>query len=89
MSRRLTTLSQLDTSTPEATKQSLARLVHELAAIVEDLERRPVALTGTGSPQSKRPAPVGSLYLRTDGGTLTTLYVKETGGNTSAGWVAK
>lgn len=44
--------------------------------------------SGTGSPESAVTAPVGSLWLRTDGGTSTTLYVKESGsGNT--GWVAK
>jgi hypothetical protein len=43
---------------------------------------------GTGSPEGAVTAAVGSLYLRTDGGTGTTLYVKETGsGNT--GWAAK
>lgn len=43
---------------------------------------------GTGSPEGAVTAPVGSLFLRTDGGTSTTLYVKESGtGNT--GWVAK
>lgn len=44
--------------------------------------------SGTGSPESVVTANVGSLYTRTDGGTGTTLYVKETGtGNT--GWVGK
>lgn len=44
--------------------------------------------SGTGSPESVKTAPVGSLYTRTDGGASTTLYVKESGsGNT--GWVAK
>lgn len=43
---------------------------------------------GTGSPQGVVTAPVGTLWLRTDGGASTTLYVKESGtGNT--GWVAK
>ena len=43
---------------------------------------------GTGSPETVVTAPVGSLYLRSDGGAGTTLYVKETGtGNT--GWVGK
>jgi hypothetical protein len=43
---------------------------------------------GTGSPEGIVTALVGSLYLRTDGGVLSTLYVKESGtGNT--GWVAK
>lgn len=44
--------------------------------------------SGTGSPETVVTAPIGSIYLRTDGGTLTSLYVKESGtGNT--GWVAK
>lgn len=45
-------------------------------------------ITGAGSPEGAVTAAVGSLYTRTDGGLLTTLYVKESGaGNT--GWVAK
>lgn len=44
--------------------------------------------SGTGSPEGVVTAKVGSLYLRTNGGASTTLYVKESGtGNT--GWVAK
>ena len=44
--------------------------------------------TGTGSPEGGITAPVGSMFTRSDGGTSTTLYVKESGtGNT--GWVAK
>lgn len=45
-------------------------------------------VTGTGSPQGVVTAPIGSLYLRKDGGAGTTLYIKESGtGNT--GWIAK
>lgn len=44
--------------------------------------------TGAGSPEGAQAAGVGSLFLRNDGGTGTTLYVKESGtGNT--GWAAK
>lgn len=44
-------------------------------------------LSGTGTPESAVTAPVGSLFLRTDGGSATTLYVKTSGtGNT--GWGA-
>lgn len=44
--------------------------------------------SGAGSPEGAITAPVGSLWMRSDGGAGTTLYVKETGsGNT--GWVAK
>jgi hypothetical protein len=45
-------------------------------------------LTGSGTPEGSIVAVVGSLYLRTNGGANTTLYVKESGtGNT--GWIAK
>lgn len=48
----------------------------------------PLLRTGTGTPEGAITAPVGSLFLRTDGGAGTTLYVKESGaGNT--GWVGK
>ena len=48
----------------------------------------PVWSSGTGSPEGVVTASVGSLYSRTDGGSGTSLYVKESGtGNT--GWVAK
>lgn len=44
--------------------------------------------SGTGTPESVVTAPVGSLFLRRDGGAGTTLYVKQSGtGNT--GWVGK
>lgn len=43
---------------------------------------------GTGSPEGVVTAPVGHLYLRSDGSTSTTLYVK-TSGTGSTGWTAK
>jgi len=47
-----------------------------------------VIVSGNGSPNSVVSAPVGSIFLRADGGTSTSMYVKESGtGNT--GWVAK
>lgn len=45
-------------------------------------------IRGTGTPEGVVTAAVGSLYLRSDGGAGSTLYVKESGtGNT--GWAAK
>jgi parallel beta-helix repeat protein len=45
-------------------------------------------LAGAGAPEGAIAAPTGSLYLRTDGGAGSSLYIKESGtGNT--GWVAK
>lgn len=46
-------------------------------------------LYGTGSPASVVAAPVGSRFMRTDGGTSTVLYIKESGGVANTGWVAK
>ena len=44
-------------------------------------------VTGAGAPEGVHAGPVGSVYLREDGGTGTSLYIKESGsGNT--GWVA-
>ncbi len=46
----------------------------------------PIFRTGSGSPEAAVTAPVGSVYLRTNGAASTTLYIKESGtGNT--GWV--
>jgi len=44
---------------------------------------------GSGSPEGVISAPVGAVYHRTDGGTGTAVYFKETGGTGNTGWVAK
>ena len=47
-----------------------------------------IIMAGTGTPEGSKNAPVGSIFLRIDGGASTTLYVKQSGtGNT--GWVGK
>lgn len=43
---------------------------------------------GTGSPETVVTAPVGTAYLREDGGAGTTLYIKESGSG-ATGWVGK
>lgn len=48
--------------------------------------------TGTGSPEGVVTAKQGTVFLRSDGGAGTTLYVKESGGvttPTNTGWVGK
>ncbi len=45
--------------------------------------------SGAGSPEGVVTGNVGDLYLRTDGGAGTTLYVKENGNSTNTGWVGK
>lgn len=50
----------------------------------------PTIRSGTGSPESVVYAAVGSLYIRTNGGAGTCLYVKESGTeSTNTGWIAK
>lgn len=44
---------------------------------------------GEGSPEGVVVADRGVLYLRTDGSTNTTLYVKTAGDGLSTGWTAK
>lgn len=48
-------------------------------------------LVGVGSPEGVVGAPVGTLYLRSDGGEASTLYVKESAATSTdpTGWVAK
>jgi hypothetical protein len=43
--------------------------------------------SGTGTPEGNQAAPVGAIFLRTDGGADTSLYTKESGTGT-AGWSA-
>jgi hypothetical protein len=48
-----------------------------------------VIVPGTGSPEGVVTGRIGDMFLRTDGGAGTTLYIKETGTATNTGWVAK
>lgn len=54
----------------------------------EVAQRLSFVQVGTGDPTGVVAAPVGTLFLRLDGGAGTTLYVKEAGTGT-AGWAAK
>lgn len=48
-----------------------------------------VIKSGEGTPEAAVTGTIGQLYLRTDGGASTTLYVKESGVGTNTGWIAK
>lgn len=65
--------------------------VDQLPAVTTPIPVSGTAATisaGTGSPEAAVTAVVGSLYLRTDGGAGTSLYVKESG-SSDTGWTAK
>jgi len=55
--------------------------------IASDGDKRKVHI-GVGTPEGAVTAGIGSLYLRTDGGASTSLYVKEST-TVNTGWVAK
>lgn len=46
-------------------------------------------IRGAGSPEGVVSGCVGMLFVRSDGGANSTLYVKESGAWTTTGWVAK
>ena len=60
----------------------LARSVYQMFELLSRIR------AGSGSPEGVVSAPVGHLFLRTDGGSSTTLYVKESG-SSNTGWSAK
>lgn len=71
-----------------ATPITAAKLNHMEAGIADASVNNGRILFGAGSPEAAVVAPVGTLFLRTDGGVGTSLYVKEVGvGN--LGWAAK
>ena len=43
---------------------------------------------GSGTPEASEVGSVGHIFLRTDGGAKTCIYVKESGSNTNTGWIA-
>jgi hypothetical protein len=85
------------TSSFPALKRSSAALEVRLAddsayaahrALTYGVNNACVIRSGAGTPESAVTGNVCDLYLRTDGGANTTLYIKESGtGNT--GWIAK
>lgn len=79
------------TITAAAQEGTVARAVsRDIPWVVAVTEQHLLSLPqrGAGTPEGVVTAPVGTLYLRTDGGAATTLYVKETGAG-AVGWVAK
>jgi hypothetical protein len=61
----------------------------QIEEAVRRLERRGEIFTSDGPPEGKISAPLGSMALNIRGGAGTTLYVKESGGSSSTGWVGK
>jgi len=71
-----------DIKDPKTLKTNLEDLKSRLNMLIEFIH------IGSGTPEGAETGSVGHIFLRTDGGAGTTLYVKQSGsGNT--GWVGK
>lgn len=55
----------------------------------DDVQVSPRMLWGSGDPEGVVTADVGTIFIREDGSPGATMYLKESGSGTSAGWVAK
>jgi len=73
---------------PKRLIPSLYDTFRRIVASVNTLEDSRV-LRGAGSPLNVVVANIGALYVRTDGGAGSTLYVKEADNGASTGWAAK
>jgi hypothetical protein len=66
---------------------ALQRVLRELAQAVNVLAGR--VFVGEGSPEGVVVAPKGAIYLRTDGSTSTSVYIKTADDGLATGWTAK
>lgn len=80
-------LTQETISTPAGLGELNRMLKTLFDNVAGDTDTRRVYI-GQSTPEAQISAGVGSLFLRTDGGASTTLYVKESG-TADTGWVAK
>ncbi len=79
-------LKKLPAASGNADSTEPADVLLDHATAIDTLQA--LVVSGSGTPEAAVTAVVGTLYLRTNGGANTTLYIKESGvGNT--GWVAK
>lgn len=67
---------------------AIDRNFEQLATILEVLAQVPF-FVGAGSPNGVVTSSPPALYFNRSGGANVTIYVKESGTNTNAGWVGK
>jgi hypothetical protein len=87
INRKLSSRAVLKADMEEFINRELVPVVERLRLALSSILG--MQKSGEGDPEGVVEAPVGSIYQRTDGGAGSSLYVKETGGSTSAGWAAK
>lgn len=80
-------MSKIDLSLPVRPLRDPA-INREIKEIKDALRNLPI-LWGKGSPEGEIKAAIGTIFLRIDGGTGTTFWVKEADDKQSTGWVSK
>lgn len=84
-------MGQFPHASVPASYDQAGNFLDDIRRIVKDLRILGEGIywaSGAGSPEGVLTANIGSLYSRLDGGSGTTLYVKESGTG-ATGWVAK
>ena len=79
---RVNTEGRLPNESPE-----LQSVLREVAQEVNVLAGR--VFVGAGTPEAVVVADKGSIYLRTDGSTSTSIYIKTADAGAATGWTAK
>ena len=81
MTQKVSIEGRLRVESPE-----LQRVLREVTSALNVLAGR--VFVGAGSPNSVIKADIGSVYLRTDGGASSTLYIKTGDAGLASGWTA-
>jgi len=75
--------------TPNGSASPVRGLLITGAGVVEWGNGGPIIMKGTGTPEGVVAAVIGSIFMRTDGGAGTSVYVKESNSGGVTGWVGK
>jgi len=81
-------LSPEKLQTPQGVGE-LNRMLQRLFTVVSGDGEKVRIFYGYASPENVVVANIGAIYMRKDGGANTSVYIKESGNDTAAGWVAK
>lgn len=87
MADGFTVLTEEQLKTHEGVAELNRMLQFLFETVAGDGDQRRV-FNGIGSPEGSVVAGIGSIYMRSDGGASTSIYVKESGTG-ATGWVAK
>lgn len=69
--------------------ESLLRMVLKPNGTIAPQGTNAHIYSGYGTPETNVVADIGSIYLRTDGGIGTSIYVKESNNGEKTGWIGK